>query len=76
MKIEIYIIEQFQNKTFKKFLLTIKQKERDLELAARIGQNLLSDNQKLRVRNDELDTLLHQANEKVGQEPLATFKLI
>ena len=41
------------------------QKERDLELAARIGQTLLEKNNKLLAENEELEDQLLEANEKV-----------
>ena len=41
------------------------QKERDLELAARIGQTLLTKNKELSSRGEYLDEQLTLANEKV-----------
>lgn len=41
------------------------QKERDLELAARIGQSLLKQNQELTTRNEMLDEQLEMAKEEV-----------
>lgn len=41
------------------------QKERDLELAARIGQSLLKQNQELTTRNEMLDEQLEIAKEEV-----------
>lgn len=41
------------------------QKERDLELAARIGQSLLKQNQELTARNGVLDEQLEIAKEEV-----------
>lgn len=41
------------------------QKERDLELAARIGQSLLKQNQELTERNEMLDEQLEVAKEEV-----------
>lgn len=41
------------------------QKERDLELAARIGQSLLKQNQELTERNEMLDEQLEIAKEEV-----------
>lgn len=41
------------------------QKERDLELAARIGQSLLKQNQELTTRNEMLDEQLETAKEEV-----------
>lgn len=41
------------------------QKERDLELAARIGQSLLKQNQELTARNEMLDEKLEIAKEEV-----------
>lgn len=46
------------------FCITL-QKERDLELAARIGQSLLKQNQKLTARNEMLDEQLEIAKEEV-----------
>ena len=42
------------------------QKERDLELAARIGQNLLEKNQDIETQKERLEELLAEANEKVS----------
>lgn len=47
------------------FLFIIVQKERDLELAARIGQSLLKQNQELTERNEMLDEQLEIAKEEV-----------
>lgn len=44
------------------------QKERDLELAARIGQSLLKQNQELTARNEMLDEQLEIAKEEVKVE--------
>lgn len=41
------------------------QKERDLELAARIGQSLLKQNQELTARNEMLDEQLEASKEEV-----------
>lgn len=41
------------------------QKERDLELAAKIGQTLLTKNQELSEKNDVLEEHLSLLNEKV-----------
>lgn len=41
------------------------QKERDLELAARIGQSLLKQNKELTARNERLDERLEIAKEEV-----------
>lgn len=46
------------------FLYSV-QKERDLELAARIGQSLLKQNQELTARNERLDERLEMATEEV-----------
>lgn len=46
----------------------IFQKERDLELAARIGQSLLDQNQSQNDRIDELETELTQAREKASNK--------
>lgn len=43
------------------------QKERDLELAARIGQTLLSKNRELSSRLEALEDQLNVATEKVNQ---------
>ena len=48
------------------FCLCHLQKERDLELAARIGQNLLEKNQDIESQKEHLEELLAEANEKVG----------
>jgi regulator of replication initiation timing len=37
----------------------------DLELAARIGQQLLDDNNELQMRNEFLETQLHTSNEHI-----------
>lgn len=42
------------------------QKERDLELAARIGQSLLKQNKALTERNELLDEQLEVAKEEVS----------
>lgn len=46
------------------------QKERDLELAARIGQSLLKQNQELTARNEMLDEQLEIAKEEVETNPM------
>lgn len=46
-------------------LFIVVQKERDLELAARIGQSLLKQNQELTERNEMLDEQLEIAKEEV-----------
>lgn len=46
--------------------VTPRQKERDLELAARIGQSLLKQNQELTARNEMLDEQLDIAKEEVS----------
>jgi trafficking kinesin-binding protein 1 len=43
------------------------QKEKDLELTARIGKELLSHNQKLETTVQELENELKAANEKITQ---------
>lgn len=48
------------------------QKERDLELAARIGQTLLTKNQELSEKNDVLEEQLVLLSEKVIEE---TYRL-
>ncbi|GFR00645.1 trafficking kinesin-binding protein 1 [Trichonephila clavata] len=45
----------------------LEEKERDLELAARIGQSLLDQNKDLRVRNDQLELELSTSNEVITQ---------
>uniref|UniRef100_A0A8C6TNZ6 Si:dkey-28e7.3 n=1 Tax=Neogobius melanostomus TaxID=47308 RepID=A0A8C6TNZ6_9GOBI len=45
----------------------LEEKERDLELAARIGQSLLKQNQELTVRNETLDGQLETAMEEIAQ---------
>lgn len=53
--------------TLKVFLFSFlsPQKERDLELAARIGQSLLKQNQELTARNEMIDEQLEIAKEEV-----------
>ncbi|XP_056405282.1 trafficking kinesin-binding protein 1-like isoform X2 [Hyla sarda] len=45
----------------------LEEKERDLELAARIGQSLLKQNQELTARNEFLEEQLEAAKEEVFQ---------
>ncbi|XP_072318523.1 trafficking kinesin-binding protein 1 isoform X4 [Eucyclogobius newberryi] len=45
----------------------LEEKERDLELAARIGQSLLKQNQELTARNVMLDEQLETAKEEIAQ---------
>ncbi|KAM8773618.1 trafficking kinesin-binding protein 1 isoform 1-T1 [Acanthopagrus schlegelii] len=45
----------------------LEEKERDLELAARIGQSLLKQNQELTTRNGILDEQLEIAKEEIAQ---------
>nr|XP_054599950.1 trafficking kinesin-binding protein 1 [Nothobranchius furzeri] len=45
----------------------LEEKERDLELAARIGQSLLKQNQELTTRNDSLDQQLEAVKEEIAQ---------
>ncbi|XP_062244575.1 trafficking kinesin-binding protein 1 isoform X1 [Platichthys flesus] len=45
----------------------LEEKERDLELAARIGQSLLKQNQELTTRNEILDEQLEIAKEEIAQ---------
>uniref|UniRef100_A0A3Q0RI83 Si:dkey-28e7.3 n=1 Tax=Amphilophus citrinellus TaxID=61819 RepID=A0A3Q0RI83_AMPCI len=47
----------------------LEEKERDLELAARIGQSLLKQNQELTSRNEMLDEQLEIAKEEVKRKP-------
>uniref|UniRef100_A0A3B4F0K2 Trafficking kinesin-binding protein 1-like n=1 Tax=Pundamilia nyererei TaxID=303518 RepID=A0A3B4F0K2_9CICH len=49
----------------------LEEKERDLELAARIGQSLLKQNQELTARNEMLDEQLEIAKEEVKRKGLA-----
>lgn len=51
---------------FLNLLLTLLQKERDLELAARIGTSLLEQNKSLKNRNDELEQEVCCCNETVS----------
>ena len=51
----------------------IFQKERDVELAARIGQTLLEKNKKLTAENEELEEHLVEAQEKVGVNLMSEF---
>lgn len=46
-------------------LLSVRQKERDLELAARIGQSLLKKNRTLTEQNDYLEERVAQIAEEV-----------
>lgn len=43
----------------------LEEKERDLELAARIGQTLLQKNRELTLRNEQLEEQLANALEEV-----------
>ncbi|XP_055013790.1 trafficking kinesin-binding protein 1 isoform X3 [Boleophthalmus pectinirostris] len=45
----------------------LEEKERDLELAARIGQSLLKQNQELTARNEMLDEQLEATKEEIAQ---------
>ncbi|KAF3844011.1 hypothetical protein F7725_016059 [Dissostichus mawsoni] len=45
----------------------LEEKERDLELAARIGQSLLKQNQEITARNEMLDEQLEIAKEEIAQ---------
>ncbi|XP_061536260.1 trafficking kinesin-binding protein 1 isoform X2 [Phycodurus eques] len=45
----------------------LEEKERDLELAARIGQSLLKQNQELTTRNGILDEQVESAKEEIAQ---------
>uniref|UniRef100_A0A3P8XZF7 Uncharacterized protein n=1 Tax=Esox lucius TaxID=8010 RepID=A0A3P8XZF7_ESOLU len=45
----------------------LEEKERDLELAARIGQSLLKQNRELTARNELLDEQLEIAKEEIAQ---------
>ena len=46
--------------------LVLLQKERDLELAARIGQTLLEKNKELAEQNEILEEQVAEANERVS----------
>lgn len=46
---------------------TVLQKEKDLELAAKIGQQLLSRNKSLEERNALLDSEVSAASDKITQ---------
>jgi trafficking kinesin-binding protein 1 len=48
-------------------MICILQKEKDLELTARIGKELLTHNQKLEANVAALEAELKQANEKLTQ---------
>lgn len=54
-------------KVFLYFFMS-RQKERDLELAARIGQSLLKQNQELTARNEMIDEQLEIAKEEVRKD--------
>ncbi|XP_006824140.1 trafficking kinesin-binding protein 1-like [Saccoglossus kowalevskii] len=45
----------------------LEEKEKDLELAAKIGQTLLQQNKNLELKNDQLEEQLTHATEKVSQ---------
>ncbi|XP_045179167.2 trafficking kinesin-binding protein 1-like isoform X3 [Mercenaria mercenaria] len=45
----------------------LEEKERDLELAAKIGQTLLEKNKYFEEKNEELELLISQANERINQ---------
>ncbi|VDM95680.1 unnamed protein product, partial [Onchocerca ochengi] len=49
---------------FKKIIL---QKEKDLELAAKIGQSLLEQNHELQTKNEFLEEALNASNDMVVQ---------
>lgn len=55
-------------------LIIFFQKERDLELVARLGQQLLKDKCSLQKKNENLEEQLLQANEKVRCD-LPLFRL-
>lgn len=57
------------------FSFLSRQKERDLELAARIGQSLLKQNQELTARNEMIDEQLEIAKEEVRRERAALNRL-
>lgn len=55
---------------FKSLLsLCLSQKERDLELAARIGQSLLKKNKTLTERNELLEEQVEHIREEVRSRP-------
>jgi len=58
----------FKNKDdAKKIVLLIEEKDKDLELAARIGKSLLDQNKELRERNEFLEESLNYSNDTVTQ---------
>lgn len=56
---------KFDNYAFLKTLTLTVQKERDLELAARIGQSLLKKNKTLSERNELLEEQVEHIREEV-----------
>uniref|UniRef100_A0A0N5AYI5 HAP1 N-terminal domain-containing protein n=1 Tax=Syphacia muris TaxID=451379 RepID=A0A0N5AYI5_9BILA len=48
-------------------MLNVEKKEKDLEIAARIGQSLLELNRELKTRNDFLEESLNSSNETIVQ---------
>jgi hypothetical protein len=58
------------------FHVQTKQKERDLELAARIGQSLLDQNRNLKSQNDVLENELSQCRESVSCNPFRHLLLM
>jgi len=58
----------FKNKDdAKKIVLLIEEKDKDLELAARIGKSLLDQNKELRERNEFLEESLNYSNDTITQ---------
>ncbi|PBC27437.1 Trafficking kinesin-binding protein milt [Apis cerana cerana] len=62
----LYRIKELKNRDGLMLLVNL-QKEKDLELTARIGKELLSHNQKLETTVTSLETDLKEANEKITQ---------
>lgn len=67
---DLHFLKIFKKRCFVKILncsFWFLQKEKDLELTARIGKELLSHNQKLESTVSELENELKSANEKITQ---------
>lgn len=60
--VQLHQVQSFSNI----FVVSELQKEHDLELAARIGQTLLSQNKSLKSKNDELKIELASCNDTVS----------
>uniref|UniRef100_A0A915DGK7 HAP1 N-terminal domain-containing protein n=1 Tax=Ditylenchus dipsaci TaxID=166011 RepID=A0A915DGK7_9BILA len=58
---------QFEDGAISSVLHRLEEKEKDLELAAKIGNSLLEQNKELQERNEFLEESLHQSNENVVQ---------